>query len=380
MIKIYLSPPYINKNEKKNVLKALESNWIAPIGPFVDKFESKISLLTKRKYVLALNSGTSAIHLALKCLGVKKKDIVLCQSLTFAGSAFPILYEYCKPIFIDSELESWNIDHIQLEKSIKKLKKINKTPKAIIAVHLFGMPYNVEKISKISKKYKIPVIEDAAEALGSKYNNIPCGHFGNISIISFNGNKIATTGGGGALLTSNKTHYLKAKNFSNQSKSNLPYYLHKDIGYNYRLGNIPCAIGYSQLSNLKRILSNKNKIYKFYIQLFKNIKGINIKKLEYNKNIFCNKWLTIVIINKNEFPFKSKNYILNYLKTNNIEARPIWKPMHQQPIFKKSIFFNNNNSDLLYKSAIALPSGAGITKTELTFIKKVFNKLFKNKK
>lgn len=378
MKKIFLSPPYINDLEKKNVKKAIETNWVAPFGPYVEKFEAKISLLTNQKYVLALNSGTSAIHLALKCLGVKEKDTILCQSLTFAGSAFPIIYEYCKPVFIDSELDSWNIDSVQLEKCIIKLNKNNIKPKAIIAVHLFGMPYNVRKISKISKKYNIPIIEDAAEAFGSKYNNIPCGSFGDISIFSFNGNKIITTGGGGALLTSKKKYYEIAKNLSNQSKSNLPYYFHKKIGYNYRLGNIPSAIGFSQISNLKKILSNKNKIYKFYLKLFEKVEGIKIKKLEYDNKVFSNKWLTIAIINEKKFPYKSKNYIIRYLKDNNIEARPIWKPMHQQPIFKKHKFFNNGNSDLLYKSAIALPSGAGITKTQKIFIKKIFNKLIKS--
>ena len=363
---IILSPPSISFIEKKYVEQSLNSNWIAPIGPAIDEFEKKLSINLNNQYVTALNSGTSALHLALKILNVNKDDIVLCQSFTFAGTAYPIIYQGAIPVFIDSEKNSWNIDPFILEKAIKDFIKKKKKPKCIIAVDLYGMPANYKILKSISNKYKIPIIEDAAEALGSSYDNNNCGTFGKFSILSFNGNKIITTGGGGALISDSKKDIDLAKYYSTQAREKKIYYEHKKIGYNYRLSNISASIGSAQLEKLSKFVKRRREIFNFYKNILSKFEFIDYQSENYSDNIkiFSNRWLsTFVFNNKNKR--KLLNNIFETMNENNIEVRPLWKPMHMQPVFKKCKFYNNNISKNLFDSGICLPSGSNMNDNEL---------------
>ena len=375
--KIFLSPPSIGNIEKNYLKKCINSNWIAPIGPSLNLFENKLQKYIKCKYAVGLTSGTSAIHLALINLNVKKDDYVICQSFTFAGTAFPILYQNAKPIFIDSEINSWNLDPELVENAILDKIKINKKPKAIIAVHLYGSPFNFKKIVKISKKYNIPIIEDAAEALGSEYYKKKCGNLGDISILSFNGNKIITTGGGGALLTNSALISKNTKYLASQAKDNTIYYSHKNIGFNYRLSNVLASIGNGQMDNLDKILSKRKKNFKRYKNFFKNYPEITVVDFNLNKNIKTNHWLTTILIDRKKNKKINKNLIISFLKNHNIECRPLWKPLHTQLIFKKYKYYGNNISDNLYKNGLCVPSGSNLSDNDFKNIFKVFTSLLK---
>jgi len=376
--KIYLSPPYVGSKEKKYLMKSIESNWVAPIGPDLNLFEKKISKYVKCKYTVALNSGTSALHLALINLGVTKNDFVICQSLTFAGTAFPILYQNAIPIFIDSENKTWNLDPIEVENAIKDKIKINKKPKAIIAVHIYGSPFSYKEIFRISTKYNIPIIEDAAEAFGSKYRNKYCGNLGKISILSFNGNKIITTGGGGALLTNSFKFYKRAKYLSTQAKDNKIYYSHRKIGYNYRLSNILASIGNGQIDNLNKILIKRRENFIVYNNFFEKYEGIKVVNFKISKIIKPNYWLTLILIDNKKYPFVSKNKIFKILKKNSIEARPIWKPLHLQPVFYSYTFYGSEIASNIYKNGLSLPSGTEMRKKDFDKIFNILKNLFKN--
>ena len=372
--RILLSPPSITNLEKNYVQSALDSNWVAPIGPEINKFENNLSKLMHKNYVAALNSGTSSIHLALKLLKIKPNDFVICQSFTFVGSVFPVIYENA----IDSEKQSWNMDTVLLEKCLKDLHKRKIKPKAIIAVDLYGMPANYFLINKIAKKYSIPIIQDAAEALGSKFNNKNCGTNGDLGILSFNGNKIITTSGGGALISNKKKLIEKAKHYAQQSREKKIYYQHKNLGYNYRLSNISASIGNAQIEKLDQFILKRRETFNIYKDYFSKYTFVNFQKEYENKNYksYSNRWLSTF-----NFDIKNskgiRNKIITEMTKENIEVRPLWKPMHMQPIFNKNKFYNNGISQYLFNSGICLPSGNDINKNNLDLIISILDKILK---
>lgn len=369
--RIFLASPHIMGNEERYVKEAFSSNWIAPLGPFVNKLENDFKEYMQMPGACALASGTSAIHLALKLAGVKENDYVFCSSLTFSASANPILYEKAIPVFIDSEPGSYNMSPIALEKAFEKY-----TPKAVIIVSLYGMPATMDKLLKICKKHKVPVIEDAAESLGATYKGKLVGTFGKYNIISFNGNKIITTSGGGMLLTKKEKDTKKALFWATQSREPKKYYEHKEIGYNYRMSNVCAAIGCGQFECLDKKIKMKQEIFNRYLEGFKDIKEIEMLK-EDDKRVSTH-WLSVMCLNNSKI---TPNDILEALEKENIESRPIWKPMHMQPIFKKYPFFNHNAkgisiSEELFKNGICLPSDTNMTKKEQERVIEIIRKLF----
>ena len=372
--KIWLSPPHISDNEKKYVDEAFSQNWIAPAGPHIDRFEKEISNISNNYHVAALASGTAAIHLALILLGVKKDDIVICSSFTFSASVNPIIYQAAKPIFIDSEIETWNMDPILLEKAILDCIERGKKPKAIILVHLYGFPAKLNEILEISEKYDIPIVEDAAEAIGSKYNNQPLGTFGEIGIFSFNGNKIITTSSGGALISKNKDYVAKAKFLSTQARDNFPHYEHSEIGFNYRMSNVCAAIGIGQIEVLESRVKKRREIHNFYRKKLSSIPFISF--LNDIKDFYSNRWLTTILINNNS-EIKREDVRLE-LDKNNIESRPLWKPMHIQPIFNSYDTFNNGVSEDLFNRGLCLPSGSNMDENDLCRVVEIIKGLYES--
>jgi len=356
MNKIYLSPPHVFGNELKYIEQVFESNYIAPVGEFIDRFEKDICDYTKAKYAVAVSSGTAAIHLALRILGVRKGDYVLCSTFTFIGSISPVIYQNAMPIFIDSDLKSWNMDPNLLEDAIKKLKK---RPKALILTHLYGQPADMDSITQICEKYDIILIEDAAESLGATYKNKHTGTFGKIGIYSFNGNKIITTSGGGMLVTNDEKIAQKAKFLSTQAKENKLWYEHKEIGYNYRMSNLAAAVGVAQLETIKHRIKRRREIFKLYKS---KLEGL-IEFMPELRKAKGNRWLTTGIF-KDKNPFE----MIKFLQKNNIESRPLWKPMHLQPVFRDALAFVNGTSENLFKKGICLPSGSSLKDTEVDLI------------
>lgn len=363
MERIWLSSPHMGGNEKKYVEEAFDTNWIAPLGPNVDAFERELGENVGSKAVLALNSGSAAIHLALQILNIRQNDVVLCQSFTFAASAFPISYCNAKPVFIDSEPETWNMDPILLEQAIKESISIGKKPAAIIVVHLYGMPAKLDAIVQIATHYQIPLIEDAAESLGSLYNGIPCGSFGDFGILSFNGNKIITTSGGGALLGKDEKLIARARYLSTQAKADAPYYLHHDIGYNYRLSNVLAGIGRGQLEVLPERVKRRRAIFEEYRKELSGIEGIEF--LNEPEGAFSNRWLTTMVFDTHKWGNDITNLLRLSLEKQNIESRPLWKPLHQQPIYNGCKSYLNGVSDKLFDSGICLPSGSNLSDEKL---------------
>jgi dTDP-4-amino-4,6-dideoxygalactose transaminase len=375
--KIYLSSPHMGGTEQSFVKEAFDTNWIAPLGPNVVGFEKDLeSYLGNGNHVAALSSGTAALHLALILLGVGKGDEVICQSMTFSASANPIVYQGATPIFVDSEPETWNICPNHLEEAIKDRIAKGKKLKAIIAVHLYGMPYRAEEIKKISEKYEIPIVEDSAEALGSSYKGQKCGTFGDISILSFNGNKIITTSGGGALVSRNLKHKEKAIFLATQARDAAPHYQHSEIGYNYRLSNISAGIGRGQMEILDKHVALRRKMNDFYKDIFKNTDGVKLFT-EPNKNYFSNHWLSCVLVDKNVCGFSSEEIRLA-MGENNIECRPLWKPMHLQPIFEKAPYYGGKTAENLFKIGLCLPSGSNLTVKEKVKINDVLVRFIDN--
>ncbi len=373
--RIYLSPPHMGGSELKYVQEAFDTNWIAPLGPNVDGFEESLQNYTNVHYAAALSTGTAAIHLALLMLGVQAGDEVLVSSFTFSGSVNPIAYVGASPVFIDSERDTWNMDPVLLEEAIQNRIAAGKTPKAIILVHLYGMPAKIREIMEVADKYTIPVIEDAAEALGSTYHDAHVGGFGVMSILSFNGNKIITTSSGGALLSNNKAYVEKARFLSMQSRENEIHYLHKEIGYNYRMSNIIAGIGRGQMEVIDKRVAECREMNQFYRELFMSVSGVSF--LDEPEGHFSNYWLTTIIINKKEAGFSAKE-LMHALDADNIESRPLWKPMHQQPVFAKYISFSNGVCDALFDMGLCLPSGTSLTSEDkeriAVAIKKVTHK------
>jgi dTDP-4-amino-4,6-dideoxygalactose transaminase len=370
--RILLSPPHMGGTELTYIAQAFQDNWIAPAGPHIDLFENRlVDFLDEKSQVVALNSGTAAIHLGLQLLGVQKGDVVLCQSLTFIASVNPVLYLGATPVFIGSEKETWNLCPIALEEAI--LNQLNKgiQPKAIVVVHLYGMPAKMNEIITISKKYNIPILEDAAEALGSSYTNQPCGTFGDFGVFSFNGNKIITTSGGGALLCHSEAVKKKAVFLATQAKEDAVYYEHTQVGYNYRMSNISASIGLGQLEVLSEHIQHRKQNHHFYKQLFENLSQVTLHQ-EPNEDFISNHWLTVIQLAS----FEQREALRLHLEKYNIESRPVWKPMHLQPLFQDNLYFGDDLADKLFDNGLCLPSGSNLSEEDKNCIKEAIELFF----
>jgi dTDP-4-amino-4,6-dideoxygalactose transaminase len=342
--------------------EAFDTNWVAPLGANVDGFEEDICRFTGISHAAVLSSGTAAIHLALIILGVGKDDIVLCQSFTFSASANPIIYQGAIPVFIDSENDTWNMDPVLTEEAIRYYISIGKKPKAIIPVHLYGMPAKMEAIAAIAAKYEIPVIEDAAEALGSTYHQKPCGTFGDMGILSFNGNKIITTSSGGALISGNAEWIKKARFLATQARDAAPHYQHSHIGYNYRMSNVLAGIGRGQMMVLPDRIRQRRENFNFYHKSLKDIPGISFQPEEINS--FSNRWLTCILVDPAKTNGVTREDIRFHLEKDMIECRPLWKPMHLQPIFADAPFFGSDVSAQLFENGLCIPSGSNLSEED----------------
>lgn len=370
--RIWLSSPHMGGNEMTYVQEAFETNWIAPLGPNVTSFEETLELYFQDGVKVAcLSSGTSALHLALILAEIKQGDEVLCQSFTFSASANPIIYQGAYPVFVDSEKDSWNMCPDALEDAIKDRILKGKKPKAIIVVNLYGMPAKMNEISAIAKKFEIVLIEDAAESLGSTFKGQKCGTFGDFGVLSFNGNKIITTSGGGALVCKNEKYKQKAVFLATQSRDVAPHYEHSEIGYNYRMSNILAGIGRGQMDVLDYHIDLRRKMNQFYQSIFKDNSGITVF-VEPTADYFSNHWLSCIIINPDITGFSREDFRL-HLEESNIESRPLWKPMHLQPVFKKFPYYGSEVSENFFKNGLCLPSGSNLTDLERDLIKTSIN-------
>jgi dTDP-4-amino-4,6-dideoxygalactose transaminase len=373
--KIWLSTPRMGGNEQKYIKEAFDSNWIAPVGLNVDCFEQNLEMYLGSHHVAVLNSGTAAIHLGLILLGVQAGDTVICQSMTFSASANPILYQGATPIFIDSEFETWNLCPIALEEAIADSIAKGVFPKAIIAVHLYGIPYQIEAVRAVADKYSIPILEDSAEALGSCFKGQKCGTFGDIGVFSFNGSKIITTSGGGAIVTNSAKLKNRAIFLATQAKDAAPHYQHSEIGYNYRMSTICAGIGRGQMEVLEHHVGLKKVIHNFYVELFKDIKGVTVFEVP-NANYEVNYWLSTILIDSVVTNGITRETLRVALEEENIESRPLWKPMHLQPVFCQYPYYGNSVAATLFDTGLCLPSGCGLTQAECDRIKEVVVKLF----
>lgn len=351
-------------DEVNFVNEAFATNWVSPAGPHLDAFEKELSAYSGVQHCAALSSGTAAIHLALIMLGVEQGDEVLCSSFTFAGTCNPVVYQKAVPVFIDSESETWNMDPALLEEAIRDRIKKGKKPKAIIPVHLYGMPARITRIMEVAAKYEIPVIEDAAEGIGSTFEGKKLGAFGDIGIYSFNGNKIITTSGGGAIVSNNSDWIKTAKFLSTQARDQAPHYQHSHIGYNYRLSNICAGIGRGQLKVLDLRVTQRRKVFEFYRQRFVNMP---LTFQPETTGSFSNRWLTCVLFEQNTMSEK----IRLALEKDNIESRPLWKPMHLQPVFKNAPHYGGAVSEDLFNRGLCLPSGSALAERDLERISSI---------
>jgi dTDP-4-amino-4,6-dideoxygalactose transaminase len=358
--KIWLSSPHMGGNEQKYVQEAFDTNWIAPLGPNVNGFEQDLeNYLNEGVKVACLASGTAALHLALILAGVQQDDEVICQSFTFSASANPIVYQGAKPIFIDSEKDSWNMCPVYLEEALKASISRGKKPKAIIVVHLYGMPAKMDAILAIAKKYEVALIEDAAEALGSTYNGQKCGTFGDFGILSFNGNKIITTSGGGAIVCKSEEDKQEAIFLATQARDNAPHFQHSQIGYNYRMSNVVAGIGRGQMEVLDKHIHLRRNNTHFYQELFEGIEGVAVFT-EPAANYFSNHWLSCIVVNEKIIGFTREELRLQ-MEQDNIESRPLWKPMHLQPVFEGSAYYGAKVVADLFENGLCLPSGSNLT-------------------
>lgn len=361
--KIWLSSPHMGEMEQVFVKEAFDTNWIAPLGPHVNGFEADLQGFTGAGHAAALSSGTAALHLALILLGVKAGDEVICQSFTFSASANPIVYQGAVPVFVDSEKETWNMSPVALVEAIVDRIAKGKKPKAIIAVHLYGMPAKMDEISAVADKYGIPVIEDAAEALGSHINGKMCGTFGKLNVLSFNGNKIITTSGGGALLSEDAEMIAKARFLATQARDNAPHYQHSHIGYNYRMSNVVAAIGRGQMVVLPDRIAARRANYERYLKLFGEInnRGFDVELLREPEGFFSNRWLSAVTIDPEKNKGITREDVRLALEAENIESRPLWKPMHLQPVFADAPFYGDGTSEGLFNDGLCMPSGSNLS-------------------
>ena len=373
--KIWLSSPHMGGTELNYIHEAFDTNWVAPLGPNVDNFEKDITAFLKEDvHAAALSAGTAGIHLALILAGVQPGDEVICQSMTFSASANPIAYLSAIPVFVDSETDTWNMSPQWLEAAIKDRIAKGKTPKAIIPVHLYGMPAKMQEIMAIAAQYDIPVIEDAAEALGSHIDGKMCGTYGAMSILSFNGNKIITTSGGGALVAHDAAIVAKARFLATQARDAAPHYEHTHIGYNYRMSNICAGIGRGQMGVLANRIDQRRAVYQQYCDKLKGIKGITL--LDEPAGYFSNRWLSTILVDPAETGGITRETLRLALDEENIESRPLWKPMHLQPVFKDSPFYGDGTSEKLFENGLCLPSGSNLTADDMQRIFRVIDKVF----
>jgi dTDP-4-amino-4,6-dideoxygalactose transaminase len=373
--KIWLSSPHMGGTEEQFVKEAFETNWIAPLGPNVNGFEQDLELfLDNGCHAAALSSGTAGLHLALVLLGVKQGDEVICQSMTFSATANPITYVGATPVFVDSEKDTWNISPELMEVAVKDRISKGKKPKAIIPVHLYGMPAKMHELLAVAGRYGIPVIEDAAEALGSSINGRKCGTFGTISILSFNGNKIITTSGGGALVSHDAAIVKDARFLSTQARDEAPHYQHSQVGYNYRMSNLCAGVGRGQMEVLAKRVEQRRKIYNQYFSLLNGKKGIHF--VSEPVGYFSNRWLTTILIDPDEAGF-TREELRIALEKDNIESRPLWKPMHMQPVFAHCPFYDDGISEKLFQNGLCLPSGSNLSSEDMERVFKVINTILK---
>lgn len=386
--KIWLSSPHMGGTEEKYVAEAFATNWIAPLGPNVNGFEEDLCRYTGAGHAAALSSGTAALHLGLILLGVGVDDYVICQSMTFSASANPIRYQGATPVFVDSEEDTWNMCPIQLERAIEVCIKggeyangkpmAAKKPKAIIPVHLYGMPAKMNEIMEVAGRYGIPVLEDAAEALGSKYHGKACGTFGQLAALSFNGNKIITTSGGGALLGNDAELVAKSRFLATQARDAAPHYQHSHIGYNYRLSNVLAGIGRGQMEVLDQRVAQRGTNFERYRAYFEALgaKGFEVAVQSAPDGLFSNRWLSCVLIDPERNKGITREKVRLTLEAENIEARPLWKPMHMQPVFEQFPYFGSGVSERLFDIGLCLPSGSDLGEEHFVRIFSCLDRLF----
>jgi dTDP-4-amino-4,6-dideoxygalactose transaminase len=361
--KIWLSSPHMGGSEQKYVNEAFETNWIAPLGPNVNNFEEDLATYTGTHFAAALSAGTAAIHLALIMLGVKPGDEVICQSMTFSASANPIAYLGAIPVFVDSEKETWNMCPVLLRRAIVERIANGKKPKAIIPVHLYGMPAQMDLIMDVANEFEIPVVEDAAEALGSSINGKAMGSYGVMGVLSFNGNKIITTSGGGALISDNEDYINKARFLATQARDAAPHYQHSEIGYNYRMSNVAAGIGRGQMEVLDERVEKRRSNFKFYKSQLAKIPAISL--LDEPAGYYSNRWLSTILIRSELANGVTKEQVSDALAADNIECRPLWKPMHLQPVFAGTPYYGSGVSEDLFENGLCLPSGSNLSDADL---------------
>lgn len=364
--KIYLSKPHLGTEELTFVHQAFDTNWIAPLGPNVNGFEADLQEYNKVAHAAALSSGTAAIHIALRLLDVQPGDYVLCQSFTFCGSANPILYMGAKPVFIGSEPGTWNMSPAHLQEAIEDLYSQGIRPKACIPVHLYGTPAKIDEIARICDNFGIPIIEDAAESLGATFHGQPTGTFGQLGVYSFNGNKIITTSGGGALVSNDKALIDKARFLATQARDPAPHYQHTEVGYNYRLSNVLAGIGRGQMQVLDERIAQRRAIFQRYQDYFASwqAKGYHIEFPPEPEGAFCNRWLTTILVDPQQNKGLTREDLRLALAEGNIEARPLWKPMHLQPVYEDMPFYGDGTSARLFETGLCLPSGTNMSEAD----------------
>ena len=381
--RIWLSLAHMGGREQEFIQEAFDTNWVVPLGPNVNAFEKALrdfliengKLKVENEGKQVLSAGTAALHLGLILLGVGEEDEVICQSFTFSASANPIAYLGATPVFVDSEVDTWNMDPVLLEEAIKdRLKKTGRLPKAIIPVHLYGMPGKLDEILEVANRYIIPVLEDSAEALGSEYKGRKCGTFGEYAALSFNGNKIITTSGGGALVCPNEERAKRALFYATQAREQAPHYQHEKIGYNYRMSNICAGIGRGQMFVLDEHIARRREIHDLYVKLLAGVKGVKVMCQPEGGDFNSNYWLTCITVDPEEAGFTREDVRLA-LDADNIESRPLWKPMHLQPVFKDAPFYGNGTSERLFEIGLCLPSGPTLTDEDIERVTKVVRQL-----
>lgn len=383
---IKLSLPHLAGKEQEYVSEAIESTWIVPLGPYVDEFEHRLDQYLGAGHAVALSAGTAAIHLGLVMAGVKPGDEVICQSLTFAASCNPIVYLGAKPVFIDSEKETWNLDPSVLDKAIAdRLKVTGKLPAAIVVVHLYGMPAKMDEVLEIGHRYGIPVVEDAAEALGSEYNGHKCGTLGNFGALSFNGNKIITTSGGGALICHTEKEASRVRFLATQARENRPYYYHESLGYNYRLSNVSAAIGCAQIEELAERVARRRKIHSLYKTGLSDLDGVTVQDNP-SENVSSNFWLSTILIDK-ALTGKTPDEVRVALLDRGIETRLLWRPMNMQPIYADCPYYsestqkgdNSGVGEWLFDRGLCLPSGSSLTDEEIATVINALREVLRGK-
>ena len=371
--RIYLSPPYMAGNELENIKEAFDTNWIAPLGPHVNRFEAEMCTAIGAKHACAVSSGTGALHLALLMLGVKPGAEVYCSTLTFAATAYAVTYVGAKPVFVDCDRESWNMDPHLLEHALLCAAKNGTLPQAVIVVDLYGQCADYDAIDAICSRYEIPIIEDAAEALGATYKDKYAGTFGEMAVLSFNGNKIITTSGGGMLLTPHEKHVKKALHLATQARDCTCYYHHSEIGYNYRMSNVLAGIGRAQLAQLDAFVDKRRANFNYYAKHLGDLPGVEfMPEASYGR---CSRWLTCLTIDPPQANLTAEDVRL-HLETRNIESRPVWKPMHRQPVFRDARVLGGSVSDSLFQNGLCLPSGSALSEDELSRIVMEIRSLF----